>query len=81
MHKQKKAAFPLLVQPVSVNTDTAEKRGLTMNLTEKVSYVKGLMEGMDLDQNAKENKLMALLLIFWTIWRARLQTWKMRTMK
>ncbi|HIZ54628.1 MAG TPA: hypothetical protein H9671_00265 [Firmicutes bacterium] len=33
-----------------------------MNLTEKVSYVKGLMEGMDLDQNAKENKLMAAII-------------------
>ena len=33
-----------------------------MNLTEKVSYLKGLMEGLSLDENSKEAKLFNAIL-------------------
>jgi len=33
-----------------------------MSVTERVAYIKGLMEGMELDKNAKETKLFAAII-------------------
>ncbi|MCH5198519.1 MAG: hypothetical protein J1E34_06400 [Oscillospiraceae bacterium] len=33
-----------------------------MSVTEKIAYIKGLMEGMELDKDAKETKLFAAIL-------------------
>ena len=32
-----------------------------MNLTEKAAYIRGLMEGMDLDRDAKETKILTAI--------------------
>lgn len=45
-----------------------------MEITEKVAYLKGLAEGMELDTEKKEGKLLAPSSMCWTtwLWRSRI---------
>jgi len=38
------------------------KGAIAMEITEKVAYLKGLMEGMELDTEKKEGKLLAAII-------------------
>lgn len=45
-----------------------------MEITEKVAYLKGLAEGMELDTGKKEGKLLSAIMTSWTTW-----PWRSRT--
>lgn len=51
-----------------------------MNLTEKISYIRGLCDGLELDESKPEVKVLNATLIFLMIWLLKYLTWKNFTM-
>lgn len=47
-----------------------------MTLTEKVAYLKGLVEGIGVDETTNNGKIMKAVLVFWTTWLSPYPIWR-----